>query len=680
MFNPPLLPAPQLDDRRFQDIVDETKKRIPAYTAEWTDHNVSDPGVTLIELFAWMIDMLLYRLNQVPDKHYVRFMEMLGIRLQGPEPARAPVTFWLTATQETAAIIPAGTEVATTQTETEASIVFTTDGDFRVEPPQLAMAASHLLADGGQGRFVAHNLRRLSEGFSGLEVFSPRPRPNEALYFGFENDLSHHILGFDTQWDPAGGAQIDPTLPPYVWEAAGGADGREWLPCEVEDDRTRGLNSAGRILIHLPPLVRRQLNSRELYWVRIRVKEISPAEVEEGMLPYGTSPRLRQLKVAAWGGTTPATQAQKVERELLGTSDGTPGQRFRLQSAPVLQRRAGETLVVQEVNKPPEVWQEVNDFAQSKAYDRHFTLDSVSGEVRLGPAVRQPDGTMKRYGHVPPRQATLVFQRYRAGGGLAGNVLTGILNTLKTSIPYIARVSNRRPAWGGLDAESLEAAMMRAPALLRSRDRAVSESDFEFLARQAFPAAIGRVKCLQPRPSEAGRVAPGQVYVLVIPNAPGSTGYLSPEQLAFPAEAVAALQAYLDQRRLLTVRLDVRPPAYRWVAVKVQLRATPGADGDALRAEVLARLYRFLNPLKGGPAALNPEPRRPEEEGWPFGRELFASDVYQALQGIANVQFIRGLELYATTEGGGPQGKPVESLELVAHGVVASGRHEVEFV
>jgi predicted phage baseplate assembly protein len=80
------LTAPNLDDRRFQDIVDEAKKRIPHYCKEWTDHNVSDPGVTLIELFAWMHDLLLYRLNQVPDLHYIRFMEMLGINLQEPFP------------------------------------------------------------------------------------------------------------------------------------------------------------------------------------------------------------------------------------------------------------------------------------------------------------------------------------------------------------------------------------------------------------------------------------------------------------------------------------------------------------------------------------------------------------------------------------------------------------------
>src|SRR5512136_414032 len=98
------LEKPKLDDRRFQDLVDEAKKRIPHYCKEWTDHNLSDPGVTLIELFAWMSDLLLYRLNQVPNLHYIRFMEMLGITLQEPLPAQTTVSFWLSKPQETVAL------------------------------------------------------------------------------------------------------------------------------------------------------------------------------------------------------------------------------------------------------------------------------------------------------------------------------------------------------------------------------------------------------------------------------------------------------------------------------------------------------------------------------------------------------------------------------------------------
>jgi predicted phage baseplate assembly protein len=665
------LTAPKLDDRKFQDIVDEAKKRIPHYCKEWTDHNVSDPGVTLIELFAWMTDVMLYRFNQVPDLHYVRFMDMLGIRLREPVPAQVPVTFWLSAPQPMPVVIPAGTEVASTQTETERSIVFTTDADLRLRPPRLSSVYSRVTSsEGDRRRYREHNLRRLETGFEGFEIFSSTPQVDDALYFGFEQDLSHHILGLEMDCDPAGGAGVDPSLPPYVWEASTGQQDARWQSCDGEIDTTKAMNGAGRIQIHIPRMGKLAVNKKELYWIRVRNKEISKAEYGEGMRPYDKSPRLRQVSIASWGGTIPATHARQMSKEFLGQSDGSPGQRFQLQATPILKRGLGETLSVQVEGEAAQAWAEVTDFADSGADDRHYTLDSANGELRLGPAVRQPDGTIKLYGEVPPRGANLVFERYRYGGSQEGNVQAGILNTLKTAIPYVARVSNRQAAWGGLDAETLEAAKMRVPAMLRSRERAVTEGDYEFLARQALPAAIGRVKCLQPSPADAGRVVPGHVYVLVIPRVPYVEGHLEPDQLELKKQDVEALAAHLDERRMLTTRLDIRPPAYHWVTAKAMLRAVPGSEETAVEAEVLARLYRFLNPLTGGA----------DGNGWPFGRDLFVSDVYQCLQGTPNVQFIRGVEMYDAQPGGTARGEPVEHLEVLAHGVIASGLHSVQFV
>ena len=665
------VPIPRLDDRHFQDIVDEAKKRIPQYTTEWTDHNVSDPGVTLIELFAWMTDILLYRLNQVPDLHYIKFMELFGIRLQGPVPARAEVTFWLSAPQPVSVAIPAGTEVSSTQTETEPPVIFTTTREFRALPPVLsAVYTRELPENGGSPTYHEQNLRRLEAGFEGFEIFSPVPRVNEALYFGFENDLSQHILGFDMDFDPAGGAGIDPTLPPYLWEASGGGADVRWLPCETETDTTRGMNTSGRVRLFLPGMERLEVEGRSLFWVRARLKEISPAETRDGMRPYRSSPRLRQVSASTWGGTAPAFHARKALREVLGQSDGTPGQRFYLKNKPVLNGGEGEALSVQVNGIPVQRWQEVPDFAASAASDCVYTLDSLSGEIRFGPAVRQPDGTIRLYGAIPPRGANLVFESYTYGGGQAGNVQENILNTLKTSIPYIARVANRKPAWGGLDEESLEAGMARAPLALRTKDRAVTEKDFEYLAMQALPAAIGKVKCLQPNPNDAARVAPGQVYLLVIPRVSHPEGYLDPAALELAADDAAVLNQFLDERRLLTTRLEIRPPAYQWVAVKARLRGVPGAKPAVVEAEILKRLYRFLNPLTGGP----------EGTGWPFGRHLFISDVYQCLQGIPSVQFIRGVEMFAAKPGGEAFGPPVETLEVLAHGVIASGQHSVELI
>ena len=100
-----MLPAPNLDDRRFQDLVDDAKRLVQQRCPTWTDHNVSDPGVTLIEAFAQMVDQLIYRLNRVPDLHYVKFLELIGVELRPPAAARGEVTFWLSAPQPQPVIV-----------------------------------------------------------------------------------------------------------------------------------------------------------------------------------------------------------------------------------------------------------------------------------------------------------------------------------------------------------------------------------------------------------------------------------------------------------------------------------------------------------------------------------------------------------------------------------------------
>lgn len=667
------LSAPVLDDRTFQQLVDEAKKRIPHYTKDWTDHNVSDPGVTLIELFAWLTETTLYRLNRVPDRHYIKFMEMLGLTLKPPVPAKVPVTFWLSSAAEKEIVIPGGTEVASTQTETQQSIVFTTDDDFTIHPPELEAVFSRVAGSGNKPKRYTDPqvLRHLTAGLRGVfEVFSATPQIDDALYFGFANDLGNHILRFEMEWTTAGGAGIDPTLPPIVWEASTGENERRWLPCEVEVDSTNGLNTNGRVQLHLPKMGRYSVNKKNLYWLRVRVRDITSAEKREGMRPYENSPGLKKLAVASWGGRTPATHSQTVKNEMLGQSDGSAGQKFYLKNTPLLSRQEGEHLLVSVAGEETQTWTEVKDFADSNYDSRHYVLESVTGELRFGPSIRQPNGDIKLYGAIPPRASNLRFSQYRFGGGDEGNVDTGVLDTLKTAIPYINEVRNREPAWGGLDAETLEDAKVRVPKIMRHRDRAVTVEDFEDLALQTPNVSIGRVKCLQPLPSDTGQVVPGQVYVLIVPRVRKPEQYLSPEQLENKEGDIERLTAYLNERRLLTTRLFISSPAYRWVAARVQLRASMDVDPEVVEQETLARLYRFLNPLTGGQ----------DGKGWPFGRELYLSDVYQSLQGMANVQFIRSVELYETEPGGGPEGDTKESVTVLRHGVIVSGRHEVEFV
>ncbi|MCJ7712598.1 MAG: putative baseplate assembly protein, partial [Chloroflexi bacterium] len=169
------LPVPNLDDRRFQDLVDEAKRLVQQRCPEWTDHNVSDPGVTLIELFAWMTDQVVYRLNRVPDRNYVKFLELIGVNLFPPTAARTTVTFWLAAPQPATVTINMGTQVATLRTDTSEAIAFATTEDLAIISCSLgrmgSMIGSKTLRDHGES---------LDKG-AAVYAFSEVPQPDDAL-------------------------------------------------------------------------------------------------------------------------------------------------------------------------------------------------------------------------------------------------------------------------------------------------------------------------------------------------------------------------------------------------------------------------------------------------------------------------------------------------------------------
>jgi predicted phage baseplate assembly protein len=662
------LPTRNLDDRTFQQIVDEAKKRIAATCPSWTDHNVSDPGVTLVELFAWMTEMILYRLNQVPEKNYIKFMELLGLKLREPEPARTEITFYLSSPQPQKLTIPKGVEAATVRTENNPSVIFSTDEDALVDPPLLNALITTRAADSPEAKAPApqdHNLQHLGVAGFDLSVFGNPTRIGDALYLGFENDLSNHVVGLEVSCLTATGLGIDPANPPWAWEGWHGGEGEQrWLPAVVEEDSTGGMNQTGLIRLRLPQLALRDFAKRRAYWVRCRVTE--PAVQGTN---YDKSPRISNLAVSSWGVSVWGTHASLVHNEILGRSDGSPGQVFSVEHTPMLRRLKGEAI---ETRAPGsdywEPWVEVSDFADSGFQDKHFTCDSTSGEIRFGPALRQPDGSVWSYGAIPARGAEIRFSVYRYGGGVAGNVQAGTLAVLKTSIPYIDRVTNHVDATGGIDAETIERAQLRAPQLLRSRGRAVTAADYEALTEQLADSRVQRSRCIQPAAggSNEGPLA-GQIYVLLVPKVNRPEGRISSEQLRIPEDLRASVKAYLDDYRLLTVRVDIREPEYLWVAVEVSISASPSADPQRVRQDVEKQLYRYLNPITGGPAG----------NGWPFGRDLYPSDVYTCLQPVRGIEFIESLHLYAVrsaTERSEITGR----FPLPIHGLIASGEHRVD--
>ena len=115
------LPVPNLDDRSWKQIVDEATRLIPRYCPEWTNHNASDPGITLLELYAWMTEMVIYRLNKVPEKNFLTFLDLIGVRLKAPEPAKVVLEFTPSEGVEGELVVKKGTKVATLQAGPAAS-------------------------------------------------------------------------------------------------------------------------------------------------------------------------------------------------------------------------------------------------------------------------------------------------------------------------------------------------------------------------------------------------------------------------------------------------------------------------------------------------------------------------------------------------------------------------------
>ncbi|GEK21451.1 putative baseplate assembly protein [Cellulomonas xylanilytica] len=643
------LDPPNLDDRTFQDIVDETKRLIPRFTPEWTNHNVSDPGVALIELFAWVSEMVLYRVNQVPDRMYVHFLNLVGIEPFPPSVARANLTFWLSSPADRVVRIPEGTEVSTALDDADAT-VFSTAAEAVVGPPTLTTAhtsnAQHLASTD-----VWDDLTL--PGQSAVCFPSSPLAEGDALYLGTRESLAGFAVRLDLAAD-AQGIGVDPRNPPLAWEAW---NGEAWVRTLVESDGTGGLNKAGSVVLLVPqkhePLV---LGGTLAHWLRVRLLRPQP-----GQPTYQASPRIASIALQAIGITVPAEHASAQPAELLGRSTGVTGQSFTVSVTPVAARRDDERVVVVD-RRGTHTWQEVPDFSASGPDDLHVVWDSNTGEVQFGPAIRHPDGVVRQHGAIPQDGAEIRVTGYRSGGGAHGNLGTRTLTALRTALPFVASVTNLEPATGGVDAETPQEAKARGPLTLRTGQRAVTASDFEAIARQAS-VEVARARCL-PAVESGSSV----VRVLVVPQLRTDPRLHKIDDFALSSELHATVGAALDVRRMVGVPIELGTPYYQGVSVAALVRTLPGRPGAMVRQRIVDALTRFVHPLTGGA----------DRTGWPFDTTLTATAVTQVIESVEGVLSVDELQLFEYDLRTGRRiGGGRESIVLEPHTLFLSAEHRV---
>ena len=698
------LPLPTLDDRRWPDLVDEAQALVPLYGPDWTDHNASDPGITFAELFAWLAEMDLFQLDQVPARHRRKFLALLGIAPEPPEPARTVLRFAVApgtapvlvpATAECAGPDPYGTPVRV-RTLCPVHVIDTALAGID--------AVDGAAGPGGSGVTPLTERWRRGEPFA---AFGPDPRPGSALRLTLIDppppDVPLSIA-----------VTVDDPPPPLdrphhsartVWEAQLGTGRWRRLPAV---DTTRALTQSGRVELTVPddavlgrptylrcrlaagaydaaPVLRdlavngtpaeQSVPAGELAWAIAETAVITGTPAPGAVAHIGirldaqhrvtaldtgdpAAPELLVLRYRAPEPGTPGAPGElAVEASRLGTGTGAPSQTVTCQPAPV--QPSSLRLYTLDRDSSWQEWSVVADFDASGPADRHAVLDATTGALAFG------DG---RHGLAVP-EGFLVVAAYRSTAAQAGDLAVGGVSALADSAhnaalfaaagaPPAVTVTNPVPLAGGAAAETLEHAEGRAAELPGQPTRAVTAADYQTLARQTPGTRLARAAVLpDTHPGLTCVVAVGVITVVVIPYLPLGRPAPSPGLLHTVA-------AYLGRRRMLGTRVEVTGPDYTEVSVRAQVLATRPANATDLAGRLRGALDGFFDPLAGGP----------DGAGWPLGRDVYRLEVMGVLDEVPGVEHVLALELMTA------DGAQCGNVCIGPIGLVAAGAHQIEVV
>ncbi len=689
--------SPILDNRSYEQLRDELLRRIPVYAPEWTNHNESDPGIALVELFAYLGESLLFRFNQIPDATRIEFLRLLGVRprppqsaqtllavsteraegvqiLRGSEAAAGAVTFQ---TQDEVYVWPldvvAAGKTPQDPANTKAGQDSSADALSRAKATKKSaqfyrttlVSADPLAADAVSVDVSAQVDGALWIALLRKETTEVEQLAGRTLFIGiaFDESLAAPVL---LEALPDGGAQVfrsdglTPSPPPMLWRlwngtpqtpaGKGGQPAPAFQELKILGDTTKGLVVTGVVKLELPATL-------PTITVPSLGGEDSPPPLDDDKMAQNVIAWIQlarphnadandSIHRVRWVGinAVQAIQSRTAAAELLGNGTGDGDQQLPLNHHPVV---PGTTVL--EVEEPAgwTAWVEVENFAASGPAERHYVLDYDHGSVSFGRL------------RVPQIGERIRVLSYQYGGGSLGNVAAGAV----TSLPGAADVTaaNPLPAVGGADGVTIAEAMDAIPAEVHRHDRAVIAADFKDLTL-AVPG-VQRAETLPLfHPDNPTVPAAGVVTMMVFP----------PGDLRNPAAPMPDLgllrrvAGYLDARRLVTCELYVIPPEYVKISVSVGVQVRAGYQVDAVRRWVELILRQYLAPLP---------PFGPDGGGWPLGRTIRRAELEAVAVQVEGVEYLQDLLLASPTAPGTSQSRidllPWQVPELAAITVVS---------
>lgn len=701
--------APKLDDLDFATVETMLRERIPLVAPEWTDHNDSDPGIALIQLFAYLAEQVSYRLNRVPEKSYVEFLKLVGVRLTPAVAATTRMAFALTKpATATRLLIATGAQITA---KAPKSPVFETDVPLDVLPAQIAALVTtsgdlitiNRAGDTGPTATGVDPATYIAERFSlawdgktpKLKDMPTQPLPlffkpaeskhttlyiglafNRSLAAGFKGARASLHLQIDADELPEADASVEAGSAPlsvvnafetgailvqYAWFKPPGLGQTvgSWQDLSIVSDETEAWTRSGIVRFEVPtkidPIPPGAWSDVEpglahpLIGALKTPVEDTPADVPiSGWLrvTFAIPPRIAIRSLNF--NTVVASNLKTIVGERLGRGTGKPGQVMALTQSNIAP--GSLDLAGRDAANLLHPWTPVEDFDASGPNDRHYVIDAEAGAVIYGDGLR---------GRPPLATELMIAASYRYGGGVAGEVVTGAVSQPSGLPSAISAAFNVTPARGGRDAETVDAAKARAPHAFRSRGRAVTAADYVDAAIAAPGVRIARAAVVplhRPNPPGnliGGHPAPGVDLDALVPGAlsvivvPDAPG---PYPLPTTGE-MTAVAAYLDTLRLITTELHVTTPMYvRLHDLEVILRAAPGYSQTLLRETVADALTRRFHVLTGGP----------EGTGTPFGAGLHHADLVAAVMRVPGVDRVENLTCLA--DGRTPDGADTAHL------------------
>ena len=699
------LQIPEIDQRSYQEILDELVARIRLHTPEWTNHNDSDPGITLLQLFAFLTESLLYRSRLIPERNRLQFLTLLGVALPPARAAQGIAAFENLRGPVEAVILNPDLELLA------GKIPFRTGNGLAVLPVELRAYRKAPLAPDreaqvrdqyeqffesfqtGATSFVLYETKPVEwsataqsvldlatdtvDGMlwlallarnSGLVEASRGAIADKVLTLGVVPEISGEGRALEAGGQRAGpaSARLDFQLPrtdqplpadptqrvaryrPLDAIASGDILAEPGLvqlslPGAAELRLWPDLDPGEAGVGDFPPAVEGDDGDRVVTWIRVR-----PSDRDGQSASAQVSARL------AWvGGNAASVQARAhVDREIVGRGTGEPDQSFRLANTPVLP----DSLTIEVGGEP---WQRVDD------------LMTTGPEVRIGEAERAPVGygpsgqpVIKaytidresgegRFGDgihgARPQAGALIEASYDYGGGRAGLVAAGAI-AKGPALPPGVTVANPIPTWGGDEAISVDEAERFVAGFLRHRDRAVSAEDFGDVVEATPGVDMGRVEVLPLfHPQAADVSSPGVVTVMVIPKYDAA----HPDTPVPDQFFLDLVCEHLDPRRLLTTEVHVNGPEYVPIFVSVGFDALPGRDLALVGRAVSERIRGFLSALAGGVLGT----------GWPLATSVERLELWAVATREEDVAKVNGV-LLSDQSGVAADRVPLSGLQL----------------